>query len=136
MFDASHGWYFIYNVNMNRNLRFHDFWLTFKWSQYKMLKSAKGPAYFQILSCYFMDVRLKLICVKFALNWTNMKKMRKGNSNVHLPPTYLTSEEVSLCIIKFGNLPKCLNEVHEAEWINSNYHIFENVWQIIFFAWK
>ena len=61
---------------MNSNLSFHEFLPTFNWTQYKMRMSAKGPAYFQVISCYFIDVRLKLLCVKFAWNWTNTKKKR------------------------------------------------------------
>ena len=61
MFDTSHGWYFICNVIMNSNLSCHDFCPTFNWNQYNMLVSAKGPIYFEILSCYFLDVRLKLL---------------------------------------------------------------------------
>ena len=128
MFDTSHGRYFICNVNMNSNLSSHDFLPTFNWNQYKMLMSAKGPPYLQVLSCYCIDVRLKLLCSKFALNRTNMKKIKKENFNVHLLATYLTSEKASLCMIKFPNSLKCVNEAHEAESINNNYHIFENVW--------
>ena len=72
--------------------------------------SAKGSTYFQVISCYFIDVRLKLLCVKFALNLTNIKKIRKRNSNIHLPPTYLTSKKASLCRVKFPDSLKCLNE--------------------------
>ena len=49
-------------------LRTHGFLPIFDWTQNKMLMSAKGPVYFQILSCYFIKVRLKLLCGKLALN--------------------------------------------------------------------
>ena len=65
VFDISHRWYFLCNVIMISN-----FLPTFKWNQYKMLMSAKGPAYFyfQTPSCCFIDDRLKLLCIKFASN--------------------------------------------------------------------
>ena len=67
---------------------------------------AKGPAYFQILSCYFIDVRLTTLC-RVYLKLNKYKKIRKGNSNVHLsPPTHLaclTLEKVRRCIVKFPN---------------------------------
>ena len=114
IFDTSQGWYFICNVLMNSNLSFHNFWPTFDWNQYKMLMSAKGQAYFQILFRYFINVRLT-ICFIFALNWTNKKK-RKWNSNIHLPPTYVTSEKANFCMVKFPNslklsyIWKCLDK--------------------------
>ena len=49
-------------------LRTHGFLPIFDWTQNKMLMSAKGPVYLQILSCYFIKVRLKLLCGKLALN--------------------------------------------------------------------
>ena len=62
----------------------------------------KGPAHFQILSCYFTDVRLTTLCrVYFKLN--KYKKIRKGNSNAHLLPAYLTLEKARLCIVEFPN---------------------------------
>ena len=70
--------------------------------------SAKGPGFFQILICYFIDVRLKLLCVRFALNLrTNMKKMRTGNSNVHLRAT---SKKASVWWFKSPNSMKCLSK--------------------------
>ena len=48
--------------------RTHGFLTIFDWTQNKMLMSAKGPVYFQILSCCFINVELKLLCVKLALN--------------------------------------------------------------------
>ena len=69
---------------------------------------AKGPAYFQILSCYFIDVRLTTLCQVYLKLNKYKKKIRKGNSNVHLspPPTdpaCLTLEKARLCIAKFPN---------------------------------
>ena len=81
---------------MNSNLSFHDFLPAVNWNQYKMLMSAKGSVYFQILSCYFIDVRLKPLYVKFALNWTNSYKKNKGNSNVHLPQSFFNLKKGQL----------------------------------------
>ena len=72
---------------------------------------AKGPAYFPILACYFIDVRLTtLYRVYLKLN-KYKKKIRKGNSNVHLPPPHpptppacLTLEKARLCIVKFPHI--------------------------------
>ena len=65
--------------------------------------STKGSACFQILSCYFVDARLKLLCVKFAYKHKKNKKEEFRSSS---PPNYLTSEEASLCMFKFPNLLK------------------------------
>ena len=132
MFDISYGWYFICNVTMTSNLRFHDFLPTFLWTQYKMLISAKRPVYFQILSCYFIDIRLKLHCVKFALNWKNIKKQERGIP-MSISPKLFNLKKASLCRVKFPNSLKCLNEADQVEWINNNYHIFENVFIKYFF---
>ena len=58
--------------------------------------SAKGPAYFQILSCYFIDVRLKLLCVKFALNSTNLEEISKENSDTRSPTLFILKRGQSL----------------------------------------
>ena len=59
------------------------------WCQ-QMLMSTKGSVCLQILCCYFIDVRLKLRYIKFALNWSHIKEIRKGDSNgFPPPPTYL-----------------------------------------------
>ena len=81
-----------------------------------MLMSAKRQAYYQILSRFFINVRFTtLLQVCFKLN--KNKRIRKGNSNVHLPPTYLTLEKASFCMVKFPNSLKisytwkCLDKI-------------------------
>ena len=82
MFDTFSDRYLINYIIMTSNLSFHDFLQTFSCTQLKMLTSGKKPVYFLILSCYFIDFRLKLLCAKFALHWTNMKVISwKENSN-------------------------------------------------------
>ena len=122
MIDTSHRWYFICNVLLNSNLSFHDFWPTFNLNRYKMLMLAKGPAYFQILSCYFIDVSLATFCRVYLKLNKYKKQIRKGNSNAHLPPAYLTLEKARLCIVKFPNslklsyIWKCLNKIFFFVW--------------------
>ena len=81
-FDTFYGRYLIYYIIVTPNLSFHDFLQTFSCTQLKMLTSGKKPVYFLILSCYFIDFRLKLLCAKFALHWKNIKVISwKENSN-------------------------------------------------------
>ena len=69
---------------MNSNLSFQDFWPTFDWNQYNMLMSAKGQVYFQILSCYFINVRLTILLqVCFKLN--KYKNNKKGEFQFPFP---------------------------------------------------
>ena len=77
---------------------------------------AKGQAYFQILSRYFINVRLTtLLQICFKLN--KYKRIRNRSSNAHFPPTYLTSEKASFCMVKFPNslktsyIWKCLDKI-------------------------
>ena len=133
MFDTSYGWYFIYCIIMTANISFHDFLPTLCCTQQNMLMSAKKPACFQILSCYFIDVRLKLLWVKFALNWTNGKEIRKGNSSgFHLPNLFNLTKRSA-----FARLNSLIHwhVWKQAEWINKNHHFFGNV-SIYFFSLK
>ena len=75
--------------------------------------SAKGSAYFQTLSCYFIDVRLKLLRqVCFKLN--KYKKTEKRELQCSFPPppprNLLTSKQVSFCRVKSPHSLKFLNE--------------------------
>ena len=50
---------------------------------------AKGPAHFQILSCYFIDVRLTTLCRIYLKLNKYKNKIKKGKSNVHLNETII-----------------------------------------------
>ena len=69
---------------MTSNLSFHDFLQTFFCAQLNMLTSGKKPAYFLILSRYFIDFRLKLLCAKFALFWINIS-WKESSSGSPIP---------------------------------------------------
>ena len=82
-----------------------------------MLMSAKRQAYYQILSRYYINVRLTTL-LQVCCKLNKYKRIRKGSSNVHLPPTCLTSEKASFCMVKFPNslkisyIWKCLDEIY------------------------
>ena len=42
-----------------------------------MVVSVKESTYFKNVLRHFLDDRLKLFCSKFALNWTNIKELKK-----------------------------------------------------------
>ena len=68
---------------------------------------AKGPAYFQILSCYFIHVRLTTLC-RVYLKLNKYKKNKKGKFQCPSPPpppppAYLILEKARLCNVKFPN---------------------------------
>ena len=66
------------NLNLNFSRLPADFFLY----PVKSADVKKKIAYFLTLSCYFIDFRLKLLCAKFALLWTNIKVISsKENSN-------------------------------------------------------
>ena len=73
MIDTFSDRYLINYIIMTSNLSFHDFLQTFSCTQLKMLT---------LILSYFIDFRLKLLCAKFALHWTNIKVISwKENSN-------------------------------------------------------
>ena len=66
---------------------------------------------------FFRDVSLATLCRVYLKLNKYKKQIRKGNSNAHLPPAYLTLEKARLCIVKFPNslklsyILKCLDKI-------------------------
>ena len=94
MLESYFGRYLIYYVIMTLNLSFHNFLPTFYCTHLKILMSGKKPAYFYFISSYFIDIRLKLLCTKFALHWINIKVISwKETSNGSPIPNLLNLKE-------------------------------------------
>ena len=80
-----------------------------------MPMSGKKPAYISMLSTYFIDVTLKLLCAKFALHWKNIKIISwKKNSGSFTLPNLFNPNKASIYRVQFPNSLICLKLI----WVN------------------
>ena len=95
MFETICGWYHIYYLIVSKIGVCTTSYRLFNVPGEKWLHQQKGQHIFKIYVVNVPKLNLNLLCVKFALNWTNIKRIRKGVPVAPSNPTYFTSQKTN-----------------------------------------